>query len=73
MPGKVIESGDPDVKIRLYADKYVGIAYKGYAGKKLTVKVPITGKLRNLVTNQITPAEFELTTGPMELHAFVIE
>lgn len=66
--GKVIESGDPDVKIRVYADKYVGIAYKGYVRKKLAIKLPFPS--RNLVTDQDVPAEFELETGPMELHAF---
>ncbi|MCG3147893.1 MAG: hypothetical protein PCFJNLEI_01334 [Verrucomicrobiae bacterium] len=71
--GTVVEQADPDVKIRLYAGKYVGIAYKGDAGKKLTIKLPVTGKLRNLVTGEIVGTEFELTTGPMELHAFVLQ
>lgn len=83
--GTVVEQGDKEVKVRAYSSQngiYVGVAYKGYAAKKITVKVPAKegAKIVNLVTNEIVPArfvdneiQFELTAGPMELNAFLVQ
>jgi len=83
--GTVVEQGEADVKVRTYPSAsgiYAGVAYKGYAPKKLTVKVPAKAgaKVTNLVTNETIPAtstgndlSFEITSGPMELNAFLIQ
>ena len=81
-----MDQGDSDVKVRTYPSAngtYVGVAYKGYTPKKLTIKVP-TGNpgavLKNLVTGQTVPTtavgnelQFDLDSGPMELDAFLIQ
>lgn len=84
IPGTVVDQGDKDVKVRTYASAsgtYVGVAYKGYTDRKLTVKVPAQAgvAVTNLVTNQVVPAtvvdndlQFDLVSGPMELNAFLI-
>jgi hypothetical protein len=84
IPGTVVDQGDPDVKVRTYASAngvYVGVAYKGYADKRLTLKVPAKAgaTITNLVTNEPVPAtaagndlQFELLSGPMELNAFLM-
>jgi hypothetical protein len=83
IPGTVVDQGDEDLKVRAYPSKngtYVGVAYKGYAGKKITIKLPATvgSKITNLVTGEPVPAKmsddalsFEVTSGPMELNAFL--
>lgn len=84
--GAVVDQGDKNVKVRTYASPggtYVGVAYKGYSGKKLTLKIPGLkpgAVLKNLVTNQTVPAkivgndlQFDLESGPMELNAFLIQ
>lgn len=86
IPGTVVDQDNNDVKVRAYPSHngtYVGVAYKGYANGKFTVKVP-AGKMgttvKNLVTGEVVPAsvsggqlQFELATGPMELNAFLIQ
>jgi hypothetical protein len=58
------------------------VAYKGYAAKKLTVKVPGKAgtKITNLVTSQTVATtasgndiQFDLESGPMELNAFLVQ
>ena len=84
--GTVVEQGDGDLKVRTYVaanGTYLGVAYRGYAGKKLSVKVPGSkagATVRNLVTNAGIPStfandelQFELDSGPMELNAFLIQ
>jgi len=86
IPGAVVDQADMDLKVRTYPSAYgtyLGVAYKGYSGKKITVKVPVTKPgltVKNLVTNETVPArfasneiQFELQSGPMELNAFLIE
>jgi len=84
--GTVVDQADKDLKVRTYASPngiYIGVAYKGYAGKKLTIKVP-AGKagavVKNLVTNETVPStvsgsdlQFDLSSGPMELNAFLVQ
>ena len=84
--GTVVDQGDKDLKVRLYPSAngtYVGVAYKGYTAKQLTIRVP-AGKsgavMKNLVTNQTVPTktvgsdlQFDLESGPMELDAFLIQ
>jgi hypothetical protein len=86
LPAQVVDQGDPEVKLRTYASPqgtYVGLAYRGYTGKKLTLKVPApseSAKLIDLVTNTPVPAKyangelhFTLDSGPMELNAFLVK
>lgn len=86
IPGTEVDQGDKDLKVRAYPSPngtYVGVAYKGYTGKKLAIKVPGTkagAKVRDLVTGQIIPTtmnggglQFDLASGPMELNAFLVE
>jgi len=84
IPGTVIDQGDPLVKVRAYPSQkgtYVGVAYRGYEGKTLKVKIPAKAgaKVENLVTGEIVPAravngglEFDLASGPVELNAFLL-
>ena len=81
----IVDQGDKDVRVRVYPSAngiYVGVAYKGYRDKKLTIRVP-AGKsgavLQSLVTEATVPAQkvgtdlqFEVNSGPMELNAFLI-
>lgn len=82
--GKAVEGTDPDVKVRLYptvSGTYVGVAYKGYTARKLTIRIPgVTGAVTNLVTNQALAAtrgdgglQLEFNSGPMELNAFLVK
>jgi hypothetical protein len=86
IPGTVVDQQDKDLKVRTYATPdatYLGVAYKGYAARKLIVKIPATKAgvtIRNLVTNEVVPArfangelQFDLESGPMELNAFLIQ
>jgi len=85
IPGTVVDQGDADLKVRTYAsDKgtYVGVAYKGYAGKKFTVKIPAKAgaKVTDLVTGKTVPAKaagdglaFAVDSGPMELNAYLVQ
>lgn len=86
IPGTVIDQANADLKVRTYASPngtYVGVAYKGFDGAALKIKVPGVkpgATIKNLVTDQAIAAtvngdvlEFDLTTGPMELHAFLIQ
>lgn len=84
--GTVADQGNTDLKVRAYPSvngTYIGVAYKGYSGKNLTIKIP-AGKpgavVKNLVTNQTVPTtiaggnlQFDLESGPMELNAFLIQ
>jgi len=83
--GTVIDQGDGDLKVRTYDSNngtYVGVAYKGYSGKSLTVKIPCDkagATVENLVTGEKVPAtssggslQFNIGSGPMELNAFLI-
>ena len=77
-----VASADADVKIRTYPCRgalRVGVGYKGYAAKTLTVTVPdVAGKtLTDLVTGKMVPfartsagITFNLRTEPMELHSY---
>ncbi len=74
-----------DSVVRTYATTngtYVGVAYKGYTGSTITVTVPgATGKaVTNLVTdagvsatNGSSDLTFLVTSGPMELNAFLVK
>jgi len=86
IPATVVDQGNPDLKVRLYPSSngtYVGVAYKGYAPEKLTIKIPFTNPratVKNLVTNETIPTrladgelQFDIDSGPMELNAFLIE
>jgi len=85
IPGTVVDQGDKDVKVRIYPSSngtYIGVAYKGYTAKKITIKVPgkAKSKIINLVTNENVPVrtvgdefQFNLASGPMELDAFLIQ
>lgn len=86
VPASVVNQPDKDLKIRTYASPngtYLGIAYKGYAEKTLSITVPgikAGSKLRNLVTNEVVPVnmsggalKFEIDSLPMSLHAYLIE
>ena len=82
----VVDQGDKDVKARTYPSAngtYVGVAYKGYTTKKLTLRVPAGmpgAVLTNLVTGQTVPAiatgndlQFEIDSAPMELNAYLAQ
>jgi len=85
--GTVVEGTDPDLKVRLYKTDhgtYVGVVYKGYTARKLTISLPgpwqVNATITNLVTNAPVPAtpsgnqlQFDLSSGPMELNAFLIQ
>jgi len=86
IPGTVVDQSDADLKVRTYPSAqgtYLGVAYKGYAGKKLSIKVPGVkegAKVKDLVTNQAVPAkiadgalQFDIDSGPMELNAYLIQ
>ena len=85
IPGTVVDQGDQDLKVRTYPSAngtYVGVAYKGYAAKKLAIRVPAKSgaKITNLVTNATIPStsvggniQFEVESGPMELNAFLVQ
>jgi hypothetical protein len=81
----VVDQGDKDLKVRIYPSEngtYVGVAWKGYSGKKLTLKV--TGKTGAKITNLVTgksvasksagsDLQFDVESGPVELNAFLIQ
>ena len=83
--GTVVDQGDKDLKVRIYPaanGTYVGVAYKGYAGKKFIISVPgkAGAKITNLVNGEAVSVKtvdneltFELASGPMELNAFLIQ
>ena len=83
--GAVVDQGDKDLKVRTYDSAngtYVGVAYKGFAAKKLAIKVPAKAgaKITDLVTNQTVPAktvgadlQFDVDSGPMELNAYLVQ
>jgi hypothetical protein len=85
--GESVQEADPDLKVRQYpaADGvYVGVAYRGYTPKKLTIALPSPLKsnvtVKNLVNGKTTPTvvinnqlQFDLDSGPMELNAFLIQ
>ncbi|MBN2711301.1 MAG: hypothetical protein JXR97_02565, partial [Planctomycetes bacterium] len=83
--GAVVDQGDEDLKVRTYPSEsgtYVGIAFKGYAGKMLTVKISTDKEkptVEDLVTGKTVPFTlnggeliFELESGPMELNAYLV-
>ena len=84
IPGVVVDHGEADLKVRTYSSTngtYVGVAYKGHAGRAFTVSIPAKPEARviNLVTGQEVPAtpaggalQFKLESGPMELNAFLV-
>jgi hypothetical protein len=84
--GKVIENADKDVKVREYSTPngdYIGVAYKGFSDKKITVKIPgakAGATVKDLVTNATVAStrvgdtlQFEIASGPMELHSYLIQ
>lgn len=85
IPGTVVDQGDKDLKVRTYSTAkgaYVGVAYKGYAPRKFTVKIPAKAgaTVKNLVTNETVPSkaagdglQFEVASGPVELNAYLVE
>lgn len=84
IPGTVVDQGDTDLKVRTYPSAngtYVGVAYRGYSGKKLTIKLPnVKGTVHNLVTNETVSSktvggglQFELESGPVELNSFLVQ
>jgi hypothetical protein len=86
IPGTVVDQGNADLKVRTYSSPngtYVGVAYKGYNGKKFTVKIPgakADATVKNLVTNSEVPVkneggslQFDVDSAPMELDAFLIK
>jgi hypothetical protein len=84
IPGTVADQGDADLKVRTYPSAngtYVGVAFKGYAARKFTVKLPgVKGTVKNLVTNETVPSKtdggaltFDVDSGPMELDAYLVQ
>lgn len=83
--GREVSSNDADVKVRTYPVKdavRVGVGYKGYTAKSLTVTVPgVSGKtLTDLVTGKPVSfakaddgIRFSIDSDPMELHAYEIK
>lgn len=81
---KMVEHNDPDLRVRLYPSAngtYIGVAYKGYVAKKLTIRVPAekAGALENLVTGEAVAStfagghvQFDIDSGPVELNAFLL-
>lgn len=54
----VLNSGDPDVKIRAYSSRnetYIGIANKAHAAKKITVRLPVNilGDKKNMTVTDL--------------------
>lgn len=87
IPGALVTNTPTDVAARLYLTDghgtYVGIAYKGYVERTLTVELPGMWTpqvvVTNLVCNEILPTvimggklQVTLRSGPMELHALHI-
>jgi len=84
VPGTVVSGTPADVMERTYATSngtYVGVAYKGFTGTSFTVTVPgaAGGTVKNLVTGATVSASnsgsdltFSVTSGPMELNAFLV-
>jgi len=86
IPGNVVAQPDKDLKVRLYPSAngtYVGIAYKGYTAKKLTITIPADkpgATIKNLVTDQVVPTttagnnlQFDVDSGPLELDALLMQ
>jgi hypothetical protein len=84
--GKIIDNADKDVKVREYSTQngtYIGVAYKGFSDKKITVKIPgakAGATVKNLVTGETVAAttannelQFQISSGPMELNSFLIQ
>lgn len=85
--GQVVEGTEADLKVRQYPGAngtYVGVAWKAYDGKKLTIKLPGTWKAGVTITDQVTGAtvpssivnnqlQFEVNSGPMELNSFLVK
>ena len=84
VPGTLVAGSPANTAVRTYATAngtYVGVAYKGYTGSTFTVTVPgaAGGTVTNLVTGSGVSASnsgadltFSLTSGPMELNAFLV-
>ena len=85
IPGTVVDQGDADVKVRVYPSPngtYVGVAYKGFVPKTITVKLPgmkAGAEVSDLVSGRRVPAamaggnlQMTLTADPMQLSAFLI-
>lgn len=85
IPGTVVDQGDADLKVRTYpapGGTYVGVAHKGYAGKKAAVSLPAAAgaRITDLVTGAAVPAkragdrvQFEVDAGPMSLNAYLVQ
>ncbi|PTY03043.1 hypothetical protein DB346_07255 [Verrucomicrobia bacterium LW23] len=85
IPGTVVDQGDADLKVRTYPSPngtYVGVAFRGYAAKKLTIAVPASAdaKVTDLVSGKTVAAtfadgklSFAVESGPMELNAYLIQ
>ena len=81
VPGRELDTGDPDVKARLYeTDKgvYLGVAYKGFSSRRIEVRLPASlGGWTDQVTGR--PADIRrdgdavvlaIDAQPMQLDAF---
>lgn len=87
LPGTVVEQGDAELKVRVYPSPngtYVGVGYRGMGvnAKKFSIRLPGlkpgTG-LEDLVTGKTIATapdgdglRFDLESGPMALHAFLL-
>ena len=82
--GKIVQTED-DLRVRTYPSQngtYVGVAYKGYAPRKLSIRVPAdkdNPTVEDLVLGQTVPARregenivFDVESGPVELNAYLI-
>ena len=82
--GRVLDSGDPDIRLRLYETEkgtYLGVAHKGLKAKKATLRLPasVGATMTDLVTGKPVATKregdrlvFTLDLHPMELDAFRI-
>lgn len=75
--GQEIPQKDADVKVRLYKSEqgtYVGVAYKGYERRTLTIDLPVSGKVTDLVSGQeVAGGSLKIDSAPVQLHAYLIK
>lgn|GEM_PF-874892 len=84
-PGREVNHGDKDVKIRRYDTAqgcYIGVTYRGFGEKTLRITIPGIpegARVEDRVTGGSVPSrrtaagiEFEIRSAPMGLHAFRI-
>jgi hypothetical protein len=87
VPGTLVAGTDPDVAARVYpglkGSFYIGVAYKGYVAKTLSVSIPGM-PVESLVTNLVAGAQatatwsggnliLSINTQPMELDAYRVD